>query len=282
MFHALFRVVRRMSLERALWLSGTLFYLTGFLSEKRRKADANLAIAFPDRDAVWRRRTTREIFRHLGYSAVELIKLDQIWAERAQRVEYVLEDAARQHMEARRPTLFMTAHIGPWQVAPLIARDYGFAINTIYAPESNPVMNELMQELRGAIGERLISADAGPRPILRELHAGHSVVMAMDTRPETGKLIPFFGREALTNTSAVGLALRAGATLMVAQAQRLPGARYRITMYDPLTSPAPDAPLKEQANLITARIHQHFEAWIREHPEQWICLKRRWPKEHRL
>lgn len=281
-FHGVFWLIRRLSLERALGLSGALFYLAGRLSDKRRKADANLAIAFPDKDAAWRRRTTRGIFRHLGYSVVELIKLDQIWAEKDRRIEFVLEDGARTHMEHGGPTLFITAHVGPWQVTPLVTREFGVAVSTVYAPESNPVMNELMQKLRKGLGERLISAEAGPRPIIRELNAGRSVGVAMDTRPDTGKLVPFFGRDALTNTSAVGLALRTGATLLLVRAERLPGARYRITAYGPVTSPVPDAPLRDQATLITGRIHSYFEDWIRQDPAQWICLKRRWPKEHRL
>jgi len=263
-------------------LSGALFYLAGRLSDKRRKADANLAIAFPDKDAAWRRRTTRGIFRHLGYSVVELIKLDQIWAEKDRRVEFVLEEGARAHMERGGPILFVTAHVGPWQVTPLITREFDVTVSTVYAPESNPVMNELMQKLRKGLGERLISAEAGPRPIIRELNAGRSVGVAMDTRPDTGKLVPLFGREALTNTSAVGLALRTGAALLLVRAERLPGARYRITAYGPVTSPVPDAPLRDQATLITGRIHSYFEDWIRQDPAQWICLKRRWPKEHRL
>jgi KDO2-lipid IV(A) lauroyltransferase len=106
--------------------------------------------------------------------------------------------------------------------------------------------------------------------------------MAMDTRLDSGKMVPFFGREALTSTAAAGLALRTGAALVVARAERLPKGRYRITMYEPLTSPNPDAPQKEQVLALTAEINRYFEEWIREYPEQWICLKRRWPKAHRL
>ena len=104
----------------------------------------------------------------------------------------------------------------------------------------------------------------------------------MDTRPDTGKLIPFFGREALTNTSAAGLALRTGAALVLARTERLPNARYRITVYTPLQSPIPEAPVKEQAVALTAMIHGYFEDWIREYPAQWVCLKRRWPKADKL
>jgi len=33
---------------------------------------------------------------------------------------------------------------------------------------------------------------------------------------------------------------------------------------------------------MTEAVHHHFEQWIREQPDQWICLKRRWPKAHKL
>ena len=282
LFRFIFAVVRWLSLERALQVSGFIFGLTGRYSDKAQKARDNLSVAFPERSGQWRDLTVRQIFRHLGYSVVELIKLEQIWEEREQRIELVLEPGARKHMESKRATLFISAHVGPWQVTPLATRLYGFVINTIYAPESNPVMQKIMLGLRKSFGERLIAADAGPRPLIRELKAGHSIIVAMDTRPDTGKLIPFFGRDALTNTSVAGLALRTGAALVVARGERLPGARYRITVYDPIVSPIPDAPVKEQAVAITELIHGYFEDWIREYPQQWICLKRRWPKAHKL
>ncbi len=281
-FHGIFWLLRHLSMESAMGISGAAFRFLGPLGDKAQKANANLAIAFPDQSEEWRERTVREIFRHLGYSAVELVKLRQIWEEKDQRIEFVLEPKAREFVASGRPTMFISAHVGPWQVATLVTRECGYNCSLLYAPESNPIMNDLMRELRESISQDLISSEAGPRPILRELNAGNSVMLAMDTRPDTGKLVPFFGREALTNTSAVGLALRTGAAVVVARGERLPGARYRITMYDPIENPVPDAPLKDQAAAMTEIIHGHFEQWIREYPEQWICLKRRWPKKHRL
>jgi KDO2-lipid IV(A) lauroyltransferase len=281
-FRFIFWVIRKLSLEHAMALSGFVFSLGGRFSDKASKADANLSVAFPDSTPEWRKKTIRQIFKHLGYSAVELIKLEQIWEEREQRIDMVLEPKAREHMESGRATLFITAHVGPWQVGPMVTKHYGFTINTIYAPESNPVLQELMLGLRDTLGENLIATDAGPRPLIKALHSGESINVALDTRPDTGKLVPFFGREALTNTSAVGLALKTGASMVLARGERLPGARYRVTVYDPLESPIPEAPLKDQAVALTAMIHGYFEQWIREYPEQWICLKRRWPKQHKL
>jgi KDO2-lipid IV(A) lauroyltransferase len=281
-FRVIFWVIRKLSLEHALRLSAFTFGLASVYSDKADKARSNLAIAFPDSSTEWRERTTKKIFRHVGCSAAELIKLEQIWQQREQRIEFVLEPEARKHMESKRATLFVTAHVGAWHVAPLVTRQFDFNINAIYAPESNPALHDLMLNLRKSFGEKLISADAGPRPLMRALKAGNSIIMAMDTRPEIGKLIPFFGVDALTNTSAVGLALRTNSAIVVSHAERLPNARYRITVYDPLVSPIPDAPIKEQAIAMTAIVHHHFEDWIREYPQEWVCLKRRWPKAHKL
>ena len=281
-FRAIFWLMRRLSVENALRLSGFTFGLIGPLTDKANKARENLAIAFPTESDEWRRKTTRKIFNHLGRSAAELIKLDQIWAERDKRVELVFEPGAREHMASKRPTVYLTAHVGAWQIATLVTREFAIDISAIYAPESNPIMSEVMMGLRQSLGDHLIPTDAGPRPLIQTLKDGGSIVMAMDTRPDTGKLIPFFGRDALTSTSPAGLALRTNSTLVVARAERLPGAKYRITVYTPLTSPIPDAPVKEQSVALTAMVHEYFEAWIREYPEQWVCLKRRWPKAHKL
>lgn len=281
-FRFIFWLIKSLSLENALRLGGFAFALTGAHSDKAKKAHINLAIAFPERDEQWRNKTVKQIFRHLGYSVVELIKMEQIWAQHEQRIEYEITPAARAHLESKRATIFITAHVGPWQVAPLVTKNYGFNVNAIYAPESNPTLQAMMLNLRQVFGEKLIPADAGPRPIIKELKNGNSIIMAMDTRPDTGKLLPFFGQDALTNTSAVGLALRTGAAVVLSRAVRLPDARYRIYVYDPLESADPDAPVKEQAVELTSQIHGYFEDWIREYPEQWICLKRRWPKAHKL
>jgi len=53
-------------------------------------------------------------------------------------------------------------------------------------------------------------------------------------------------------------------------------------VYDPVISELPEASLDDQAVDLTVQVNRHFEAWIREYPEQWICLKRRWPKAHKL
>jgi KDO2-lipid IV(A) lauroyltransferase len=281
-FAFIFWFMRWLSLEKASRLSALAFGLVGPHSYKADKARANLAIAFPDASEEWREQTTRQIFRYLGISVAELLKLDAIWEQRQQRLEWDIAPGAAEVIERKGAAMFVSAHVSAWQITNLLALEYNLTISTIYAPESNDTLRDMMFKLRESLGVKLISTDAGVRPLLKELAAGHSVGMAMDTRLDTGKLLPYFGRDALTNTTAARLALRSKAALLPIRAVRLPGSRFRICVYDPIVSDQPDAAIDDQAAAMTVQINRYFEAWIREHPEQWMCLKRRWPKAHKL
>ena len=277
-----FWLIDRLSPERASAWGAAMFGWLGPLGDKARKADRNLAIAFPDKSDAWRRETIRGIFRSLGKSAAELIKLHQIWEEREQRLEFDIAPAAREHLESGGAAVFVSAHVGPWQVTNLISLHMGLDISVIYATESNAALRERMLELREAFGVNLVPVEAGVRPLLRELNNGRCIGMAMDTRLDTGQLIPFFGKEALTNTTAARLALRSGAALLPIRAERLGKARYRVTVYDPIVVPAGELDSDAKASAMTLEVHHHFEQWISAQPDQWICLKRRWPKAHKL
>ena len=281
-FSAFFSLAQRLSPEQAVRVCGTLFALMGPLSQKSVKAQRNLEIAFPDRDARWRRRTLRGIFRSLGRAAGELIKLEQIWQEREQRLRFSADPIAAQLLEERAACVFVCAHVGAWQLTNLIAREKDLAITTVYAPESNPALAAVLARLRGAFGVTLLPSDAGARPLLRELKAGRSIGLAVDTRLPTGQLLPFFGRDALTNTTPARLALRAGAKLVPIHCRRRGSARFHIHVSDPLQLSDESNDLDENALDLSRQLNGVFEEWIRETPEQWICLKRRWPKAHRL
>ena len=281
-FRFVFWLMGRLSPERASTLSASVFGLLSTYSDQAKKADTNLSIAFPEKSEEWRRQTVRQIFRSVGKSAAELIKLDQIWAEHEQRLEFVLHSQAQKQIDAGGAIVFVTAHIGAWQITNLLSLYKGLSISTVYAAESNAALRQQMLKLRESFGVKLIPTEAGVRPLLRELHKGACVGLAMDTRLDSGQLIPYFGRDALTNTTAARLALRTDAALIPIRAERLGKTRFRITVYDPIVSDVPDAPMEEQAIAMSARINDHFESWVRDNPGQWICLKRRWPKTHKL
>jgi KDO2-lipid IV(A) lauroyltransferase len=151
----------------------------------------------------------------------------------------------------------------------------------VYSPDSNPYLARMIERRREALGCSFVSREGGTRALLRALGAGTSVGLVVDTRIDEGEPLPFFGREASTTTVPARLGLRAGAEIVPVRVERLGGARFRVTLDAPLRPDDPTADPREQARSVTRQLNAHFERWIRERPEQWECLKRRWPKERR-
>ncbi len=284
-FRLVFWLMRKLSFRQASRLSATLFRLTGPFTDKARKVRTNLKVAFPDRSDQEIEAISRQIFHSLGLATAELIKMPQIWEEWEQRTEFVVDPASLDYLVAQSPGVYVTAHVGPWQMAPipLIRRHFeGRPMAMVYAPESNPRLQELMLELRKAIGVDAISSESGLRPLLKALGKGQSLALAVDTRLPTGKLIPFFGEDALTNISPARMALRTGTRLVPVQTERLGIGQFRVTVQAPIFPSNPEADEEEQAVDMTRQLNEVFEDWIRQSPEQWLCLKRRWPKAHKL
>lgn len=278
LFRFLFWVLGQLSVERASSVAAAVVGLIGPHTSLARNVHGNLAVAFPDWDEQDLRRTTKGIFRQLGMAAAELTNMDKIWSEREQRLEFCIDPLAQAHLDAGGATVFVTAHVGAWQVVNLISRQQNLTITVVFAEESNPQLRDIMHRLREAFGVKLLPTHAGIRPLLRELNAGNSIGLAMDTRLDTGEPLPFFGVDALTNTSAARLALRSGTALIPVRGERLRPGHFRVSVMAPIASPVPDAKLAEQAIAMTRLISEHFEEWIRAAPDHWMCLKRRWPK----
>lgn len=274
----LLRTLSTLSVERASSVGARVIGLIGPFTALASKVRRNLAIAFPDWDETNLEQTSKRTFRQLGMAIAELVKMDVIWSERAKRLEFVVDPAASAHFDSKRASVFATAHVGAWQVTTLLALHREMAVTTVYAGESNPGVNKAMRRFREAFGVNWLPTHAGVRPLLRELKAGNSIGLALDTRLDTGDPIPFFGVDALTNTSAARLALSTQAALIPVRGERLRPGYYRVNVYAPIANPDPTAEIGEQARAMTRLLNEHFEAWIRENPDQWMCFKRRWPK----
>jgi KDO2-lipid IV(A) lauroyltransferase len=273
-----FWILGKLSPERASMIAAAVFRLFGPRSNKAKSVRRNLAVAFPELSEKELQDTCREVFGQLGMATVELIKMRQIWAERDARLPFQIDPLAEAHFASGKPTVFVTAHVGAWQLTNLISLYRDLTITTVYAAETNPVMQEMFYQLREAFGVKLLASEEGVRPLLKELTAGNSIGLAMDNRLDTGEPIPFFGVPARTNITAARLALRSGAALIPIRAERLRPGYFKVTVHAPISSADPEASTHDQAVSMTQQINAQFEQWIRETPQQWMCLKRRWPK----
>jgi len=265
--------------ERATRLAAGLTHMLVGRTKKGPKVLRNLEIAFPEKNAAEIRRIANGIFGYMGVAMAEIAQIKRLTAEREQRFDFVASGGIDALRGGPKPAVFVTAHVGAWTLGNVAPAHFGFPLTILYAPESNPSINELIVNLRSALPCNVMPRDNAMRTLMVELRKGRSVGLATDNRFDAGEMIPFFGVDAPTNTVPARLALKFGADLVPSRTERLPGMRYRVTLYDPIVPDDPEAPKEQQILQMSRRLNEYFESWIRETPEQWMCMSRRWPRD---
>ena len=272
-------LIRSMSPESAARVAHFIFRNLAPVLPFTAKIRANLSIAFPHASERDIRKLTRKTCGNLGLAAVDLVLSKRLWAEREQRIEFVMEDGVDLAAYSGRPAVLVTGHIGAWQLASYVAEYYNLRITSVFAPEANPYLRNFFASLRAELPFTFVSRDGCMRELAKELKRGNVLGLASDTRMDGGDSLSFFGVQTPSNTSAARLALRYNCDFIPVRAERLPGMNFRITAYRPIRPDNPDASVAEQARQMTQNILNHFETWITDTPDQWMCFGRRWPHE---
>src|SRR6185437_12707464 len=130
--------------------------------------------------------------------------------------------------------------------------------------------------LRGDQGELIPKGALGSRRAVAALRRGGHLSMLADQKLNDGIAVPFFGRPAMTAPALASLALHYDCAVLPARVERLGGARFRLTIHPPLQMPRSGDRAADAAALMAA-VNATLESWIRERPEQWFWLHRRWP-----
>lgn len=276
---ALLGLLARLPLARASALARGVVRTLGPRTGIRTKLLRNLAILHPDESIDQLEERARRAFGWLGVSLAEMAHLPEITERHSELVEMEadpsVEDVLR---DPERAAVLVTAHVGPWTLTNLIAAEYGFRLTIIYAPESNPWIRDRILRLRQSMPVNLVDRDASMRALLRELGNGHKIGLATDVRLDGGLPIPLCGHEMETNPVPARLAQRSGCPLIPIRALRLPDGRFRIIAEAAIEPDDPDADRETRVEQMTRKLSGVYERWIREEPDQWMCMARRWPK----
>jgi KDO2-lipid IV(A) lauroyltransferase len=278
-----FALVGSLTVERASALGGAVLRRVGPLLPAHRIAADNLRQALPDLDAAARRQVLCGAWDNLGRMACEYVHMDAIGAfdpahPAASRIE--LPEAVVQQFNAMRddgkPALVFTAHLANWELPAILARRHGMAAAALYRTPNNRFVARYILALRAGLMGRLIQAGrAAPLALAAALDRGEHVGMLVDQRFGRGPKVAFFGRAATANPLFAKLARHYDCPVYGVRAIRLPGVRFRLELEGPLALPRDAAGRIDEVGA-TAAITAVVEGWVREHPEQWLWMHRRW------
>jgi KDO2-lipid IV(A) lauroyltransferase len=175
-----------------------------------------------------------------------------------------------------RRMIIFSGHIANWEIGMLAAVQYGITVAQIYRAANNPLVDRMITRFRGEAGELIPKGTVAARRAIAVLRRGAHLTMLADQKMNDGIPVPFFGRPAMTSSALAALALRFDCDVLPARVERLGGARFRLTVFPPLPLPRGGDHHADVAALM-AQVNQILEGWIRDRPEQWFWLHRRWP-----
>lgn len=247
----------------------------------RRVGLRNLQLAFPGMSEAERRKILRGVFISLGRLLAEIPKFSTYTRENVHRV--AIYDGFENFERARargKGVLFLTAHLGGWEIGSFVHSLYGNRLRVVMRRLDNPYLDRLTRWLRGMHGNRLIDKDDFARGVLGALRKGETVGVLMDTNmsPQEGEFVDFFSHPACTTTSVARLALKTDAAVVPAFTiwDRDLG-KYRIH-FEPeipaIRTQTGDDAADALAN--TAAYTKVIERFIRQYPDQWLWVHRRW------
>jgi Kdo2-lipid IVA lauroyltransferase/acyltransferase len=284
--YALLRVLagcaRTLSRDRALAFGAQLGKLAGLLLPGRKRlALENMRLAFPEMSTGQTDQLVTELFRHLGISSMEMLRLDLLTDADLDRQFHVkgLENL-RQAYDMERGVLLLSGHIGFWEVGSFFFPRLGFPANYVAKRMKNPYVDNYFTQMREACGASGIDKKNGARKILRALLDKRAVAVLIDQHAGQADavIIDFLGRPAYTTTIITRLVMKQQVPVVPIFVFRRPDNTYEVCI-EPILQLDADGDVTENTRLLTAPI----EAAIHREPSQWMWLHRRWrvPQETR-
>lgn len=275
---ALYAFFRVLPLELASAVGGFLGRSIGPRLGLSRRALHNLERALPELGEAERRRVVRGMWDNLGRVVAEYPHLGKYQVyQRGGRIEIVGAEHIRAQAAPGKRAIFFSGHFGNWEVPTLALTQAGLDVVEMYRAANNPIVDRLMSHSRGFVGSELAAkGSAGARRMLAAMKAGRHIAMLVDQKANDGIAVPFFGADAMTMPSPAVFARRFACALIPVRVDRVKGARFRITC-EPALELTFTGDDKADTLAIMTQINRVLERWIRERPDHWFWVHRRWP-----
>jgi len=273
-------IVRALPLDTATSWSANTWAFVAPKTRRHKRALANLEKAFPEKTPDERERIARAMWANLGRVMAGTMRLDEILDE-PERVEVENPQLLERYRGRMGPAICASMHMGNWELAMLPLTRAEAKPAAVYRLVDNPYVDLYLRSQReklypgGLFARGAKSGQETARIIGSYIRKGGRLGFLADLYDRRGIEVPFFGHSAPSNTVPAMLARRVGARLWVGRCIRIGnGSHFKVLIKELKVPRTDDA--QADVRWVVARMQEQFEAWIREHPEQWMWSNRRY------
>lgn len=268
--------MRLLGVERASALGGWLLRTLGPKTGTQKTVMRNLRIAFPEMTPEARERLALAQWEQTGRAFAETAVMDRLVAEG--RIEVVGLERLHAIRDSGRPVVFAGGHFANIETLAATITGSGVPCQITYRAANNPYVDAQIIAARARYGVKLFAPKGGEgaRELLEGMGRGESVALMNDQKFSEGPEVTFFGQPVNAAPGPSRLALRFGTVLQPMSTERLPGVRFRVTVYEPIALEKTGDRQADIARGVQA-ITTFIEERVREHPVDWFWVHKRWP-----
>jgi KDO2-lipid IV(A) lauroyltransferase len=268
------RVVSWLPLPVIAMLGGALGMLLYMLhAPRRRVVHVNLRLCFPQLSRRARARLARRHFRAFGQT---LLDIGIAWWSPEARLRRYTQFRGREHYdkalrEHKNIILFAPHFIGLEMGWILFSRERPMV--TVYRHVKNAVMDWIAYRGRTRFGGSVIDLRQGFRPVIKAMQIGRPLYYLpdQDLGQRRSVFAPFFGIQTATVPALGRLAEMTDAVVIPCITRQLSWGRgYEIEFRPPLKNFPSNDPVAD-----TTRMNREIEEAVREQPEQYFWLHKR-------
>ncbi len=270
----------RLAVNIGKWAGRGAFYLD---RKHRIICLDNLKLAFPDYTGAERWAIARSSFENIAKTIMEILGFDrQTDEEMMSRVRVIGKEHYDKAVKKGKGVLILTGHIGNWELMALSHKLIGQRLAFVARPLDNHYFDRWLLRLRTRSGNKVIAKHGALLGVYRSLRQQYDVGLLMDQRvsiKNPGAIyVDFFNHKTGSSIALALLAARSGSPVVpIYMLREADGIRHTMCIEPEIpifTGGSKEKNIKEN----TQRVQRALENIIREHPEQWFWMHRRWKR----
>lgn len=256
---------------------GDLFYYV----VKTRKAVAfdNLIASFgAEKTHRELKKILHKHYRHFGRVLMEFARIPLF--RRATILESIPVDKVeylRERIEQGRGLMILSGHLGNWEYMAAALANVGPQLYCVFKEQKNLAIDRLIKQIRIDVGLKPFKVKGGAaKGILKALQEQGLVLILIDQDAgKKGEFINFLGRPASTSPGPALIAIKHRVPVVMAFGVREQDGQVRVHLEkfpDIDQFKSGDDGVRE----FLIEYNKILEKYIREYPEQWFWMHRRW------
>ena len=215
---------------------------------------------------------TRENLSQTGRVFFEFFNLNKFNWEAISLENEIYLQQIKDHKGSR---IFLSAHIGNWEITRNYLLNIGFKLHSVYRHANNHKIDHYIKEKRKRENAYFYKKGSeSAKNMIRALKNNEDLALLVDQRDSSGPMIKFFGKQAYATDGFAHLALKYQTLLCPVYSVRQKNGNFKFIYEKPI-------PFNEFKDLsvksLVEKIHSdYFEKWIKENPSQWLWVHQRW------